>query len=250
MAGVLSVCTAMSVFLFVWPSTTGFPTASKVAPQWARFEAEVIPLGRASEELTMVLARPLPSGAKEAELKWSAVLAIEHEPYIHETLSHRRRKIRVELSARTLRGEAAKALRARASRALRHDKSLLEKTEASPLIAMEAVSLGFEYFRNGLFLLIASIAVLLYMGREGMEELQGRRLVPVSSSRFRHVLEFGGLLVCVSFALVGDGLARRLGARPPWPLPFGSLCVIGAPLVVLFFKLVLPRLTRLVGIGR
>ena len=99
--------------------------------------------------------------------------------------------------------------------------------------------------------LVASlmVTVILYDARRSLPELEGEKIVPASSSRFRHVIEYGVIALGGGIAFAADAALRRFGIAPPWRFGWGSVFFVAVPAVLLAFYFVVPRLCRFSGIG-
>jgi hypothetical protein len=93
------------------------------------------------------------------------------------------------------------------------------------------------------------VLVVLYDAKKSLPELEGEQLVPESSSRFRHVIEYGVVALGGGLAFAGDAAVRRFGLDPPWRFGWGSVFFIAVPAVLLAFYFIVPRLCAFAGIG-
>jgi hypothetical protein len=93
------------------------------------------------------------------------------------------------------------------------------------------------------------ITVILYDARRSVPELEGDRIVLRSTSRFRHVIEYGVIALGGGFGFAADVAVRRFGVEPPWRFGWGSVFFIAVPAVMLSFHFLVPRLCAFAGIG-
>lgn len=117
------------------------------------------------------------------------------------------------------------------------------------IVLLELVDLGTRPLLYVALLLILMGVVLVYDGRKSLSELEGESIVLESSSRFRHVIEYGVIATGVGLTFVADATARRAGVSLPWRPVWGTILFTTVPVVLLSFYFVVPRLSVWVGLG-
>jgi hypothetical protein len=93
------------------------------------------------------------------------------------------------------------------------------------------------------------VLVVLWDAKKSLPELEGERMVLESSSRFRHVIEYGVIALGGGVAFASDAAVRSFGIEPPWRFGWGSIFFLAVPAVLLAFYFLVPRLCAYAGVG-
>lgn len=120
---------------------------------------------------------------------------------------------------------------------------------SSQSVVLDLVDLHVRPLSYVALLLLLMGIVLVYDGRRSLSELSGERIVLESTSRFRHVIEYGVIATAAGASFLADEIVRRSGVRLPWRPVWGTILFLAVPAVLLSFYFLVPWLSAWVGLG-